>query len=248
MVFVHPPRPGRGRRGQHPVDHHRRNKCGVVHPGGHEGHDPPGDRPGRGDVHRVLRPTDRMVEQVKLRHPGARSPAATAPPGPATGRRSGRSGRIRPAPASRERRSDLDHRQEWPEGKTTSSNLFPALPRSPPPQDVHLDWTYHDYDPVTGFTWTSRSATPLHRARPEHRPEHPATSRLTPAPPATTAPAGAAPCPHHAGSQERRPRAPTRTRGPPAFFPRTREVIRIVATVARSDDVPAVSRDPCREP
>ena len=33
---------------------------------------------------------------------------------------------------------DLDHRQSGLEGKTTLPNLFPALPRTPPPQDQHL--------------------------------------------------------------------------------------------------------------
>ena len=49
--------------------------------------------------------------------------------------------------------SDLDHRQEWPEGQTTSSNLFPPC-RGHHRLKTFTDWTY-DYDPATGFTWTS---------------------------------------------------------------------------------------------
>ncbi|MCB0895073.1 MAG: hypothetical protein KDB43_06800, partial [Nocardioidaceae bacterium] len=49
--------------------------------------------------------------------------------------------------------SDLDHRQEWPEGKTTSSNLYPPC-RGHHRLKTFTDWTY-DYDPAAGFTWTS---------------------------------------------------------------------------------------------
>ena len=48
---------------------------------------------------------------------------------------------------------DLDHREEWPEGKTVSSNLFPPC-RGHHRLKTFTDWTY-DYDPATGFTWTS---------------------------------------------------------------------------------------------
>ena len=95
-------------------------------------------------------PTERMVEQVKLRFGecpflGCHRPSR---PGHKAKRR-----KKTADPAGQEHGSDLDHRQEWPEGQTVSSNLFPPC-RGHHRLKTFTDWTYQ-YDPATGFTWTS---------------------------------------------------------------------------------------------
>ena len=86
-------------------------------------------------------PTERMVEQVKLRFSECPFPGCHRPPDPghkAKKRKKRMTTATGGTAASAEQHgSDLDHRLEWPEGQTTSSNLFPALPGPPPPQDVH---------------------------------------------------------------------------------------------------------------
>ena len=97
-------------------------------------------------------PTDRMVEQVKLRFGECPFPGCHRPSRPGY-RAKKRKKRTDPAGTGEQHGSDLDHRQEWPEGKTVSSNLFPPC-RGHHRLKTFTDWTY-DYDPVTGFTWTS---------------------------------------------------------------------------------------------
>ncbi|MCB8956335.1 MAG: DUF222 domain-containing protein [Nocardioides sp.] len=97
-------------------------------------------------------PTERMVEQVKLRFAECPFPGCHRPsrPGYRAKRRKKQTGEQQ---QEQQHGSDLDHRQEWPEGKTTSSNLFPPC-RGHHRLKTFTDWTY-DYDPATGFTWTS---------------------------------------------------------------------------------------------
>ena len=100
-------------------------------------------------------PTERMVEQVKLRFGECPFPGCHRPSRPGY-RAKKRKKRVDPAGTGEQQQehgSDLDHRQEWPEGKTTSSNLFPPC-RGHHRLKTFTDWTY-DYDPATGFTWTS---------------------------------------------------------------------------------------------
>ena len=82
----------------------------------------------------------------------ARSPAATAPPATGAKKRKKRDGSGQ-RHDEQEHGSDLDHRREWPEGQTTSSNLYPPC-RGHHRLKTFTDWTYQ-YDPVTGFTWSS---------------------------------------------------------------------------------------------
>ncbi|MCB8957405.1 MAG: hypothetical protein H6529_13130 [Nocardioides sp.] len=99
-------------------------------------------------------PTERMVEQVKLRFGECPFPDCHRPSRPGH-RAKKRKKRTDPAGTGQQQEhgSDLDHRQEWPEGKTTSSNLYPPC-RGHHRLKTNTCWTY-DYDPVTGFTWTS---------------------------------------------------------------------------------------------
>ncbi|MCB0894775.1 MAG: hypothetical protein KDB43_05275, partial [Nocardioidaceae bacterium] len=99
-------------------------------------------------------PTERMVEQVKLRHAECPFPGCHRPTRP--GHKAKRKKRTDPAGTGKQQQehgSDLDHRQEWPEGQTTSSNLYPPC-RGHHRLKTFTDWTY-TYDPATGFTWTS---------------------------------------------------------------------------------------------
>ena len=95
-------------------------------------------------------PTERMVEQVKLRFPECPFPGCHRPSRP--GHRA-KKRKKRTEKQQQEHGSDLDHRQEWPEGQTTSSNLYPPC-RGHHRLKTFTDWTYA-YDPATGFTWTS---------------------------------------------------------------------------------------------
>ena len=100
-------------------------------------------------------PTERMVEQVKLRFGECPFPGCHRPSRPGYRARK-RKKRADPAGTDVQRQehgSDLDHRQEWPEGQTTSSNLYPPC-RGHHRLKTNTCWTY-DYDPATGFTWTS---------------------------------------------------------------------------------------------
>ena len=102
-------------------------------------------------------PTERMVEQVKLRFGECPFPGCHRPSRPGY-RAKKQKKRTDPAGTDdqqqeQEHGSDLDHQQEWPEGPTTSSNLYPPC-RGHHRLKTFTDWTYQ-YDPVTGFTWSS---------------------------------------------------------------------------------------------
>jgi hypothetical protein len=86
-------------------------------------------------------PTDLMKEQVRLRHPQCPFPGCHRP--------------SRPGQKSRDDSHvpDLDHRVEFPEGRTTSSNLFPPC-RGHHRLKTFTDWTYEQV-PGVGFVWTS---------------------------------------------------------------------------------------------
>ena len=86
-------------------------------------------------------PTDLMKEQVRLRHPECPFPGCHRPSRP------GQKGR------DDSHVPDLDHRVEFPEGRTTSSNLFPPC-RGHHRLKTFTDWTY-DQVPGGGFVWTS---------------------------------------------------------------------------------------------
>ena len=100
-------------------------------------------------------PTDRMVEQVKLRHPECPFPGCHRPsrPGYRAKKRKKRKDPAGTDEQQQEHGSDLDHRGEWPEGTTTSSNLYPPC-RGHHRLKTFTCWTY-DHDTATGFTWTS---------------------------------------------------------------------------------------------
>ena len=86
--------------------------------------------------------------------PVRRVPVPRLPPPSRPGYRAknGRSGWIRPAPTSSSRSTGRTSTtaREWPEGKTTSSNLYPPC-RGHHRLKTNTCWTY-DYDPDTGFT------------------------------------------------------------------------------------------------
>jgi len=80
-------------------------------------------------------PTERLREQVRLRHPECPFPLCHRP--------SWRQGQ----------NADTDHIVEWPEGATTTSNLAP-LCRQHHRLKTFTEWSYQRV-PSVGFVWTS---------------------------------------------------------------------------------------------
>ena len=140
-------------------------------------------------------PTERMVEQVKLRFGECPFPAATAPPAPATRPRDARRQPILPVRSTGRTWTTAREGLRARRCRRTCSHPAAGHHRL----KTFTDRTYQ-YDPATGFTWTSPLATPTPTPAPAATRAATRAASDIPAdaapPPSGTAPAGTHLCPH----------------------------------------------------